>query len=72
MPQPHEIKTIVKLDRDNTLELVGRPRTGRGVQATLTHVVGRTSDDIVESVNVDFNLTDEALRNVIHVLEGYR
>jgi len=68
----NEIKTIIALDRDNTLEITGRPRNGRGVFVKLTHVVGRTDDNIVESTVTDFKLSDETLRGLIHVLEGYR
>jgi len=68
----NEIKTTIALDRDNTLELTGRPRNGRGVSVKLTHVVGRTDDNIIESTVTDFKLSDETLRALIHVLEGYR
>lgn len=71
MPQNNNVKTIINLDSATTLELNGRPRSGRAIKATIKRVEN-AGEDNTHVVETELSMSDETVRNLIHVLEGYR
>lgn len=70
MAQHNQIKTVVTLDRNTTLEFEGRRGTGR-LTCSLKHV-RKIDGATTETTEVPFTLTDETLRNLSNVLDTYR
>jgi len=68
------VKTVVTVDRVTTLELDGLPRTGQ-VKAKLVQKVmseHHVPQETGETIEVDFRLTSEVMRNIVSVLDTYR
>lgn len=67
----NQIKTVIGLDKDTTLELQGRRGSNR-IEAELRHSAKEDEMNGVEGKIVRFSLTEETIRNLSHVLDGYR
>ena len=68
------VKTVVTVDRVTTLELDGLPRTGQIKAKLIKKVMTEHEDpqDSGETIEVDFRLTSEVMRNIVSVLDTYR